>query len=53
LMDNFEWAFGKQMRFGLFHTDFATQARSRRKSAFWYRELARTNSLDVEQPGLN
>jgi beta-glucosidase len=53
LMDNFEWAFGNQMRFGLLHTDFATQARSRRKSSFWYQDLARTNSLDAEQPPLN
>jgi beta-glucosidase len=53
LMDNFEWAFGHKMRFGLFHTDFGTQERSQRKSAFWYRELARNNWLDVEQLALN
>ncbi len=53
LMDNFEWAFGHVMRFGLLHTDFATQERSFRKSAFWYKELARNNCLDVEQLALN
>jgi len=57
LMDNFEWAFGQLMRFGLLHTDFATQARTFRKSAFWFQELARRNWLEAEQPvfdsGLN
>lgn len=53
LMDNFEWAFGHVMRFGLLHTDFATQERRFRKSAFWYKELASNNWLDTEQLVLN
>jgi beta-glucosidase len=39
LMDNFEWAFGNRMRFGLVRTDFETLERSWKKSAYWYREL--------------
>jgi beta-glucosidase len=39
LLDNFEWAFGFQRRFGLVHVDFATQERRLKSSARWYREL--------------
>ena len=49
LMDNFEWAFGHVMRFGLLRTDFATQKRSWRESAFWFRQLVRRGWLEVEQ----
>ncbi len=38
LMDNFEWGEGLAKRFGLFHVDYATQARTARDSARWYRE---------------
>jgi beta-glucosidase len=47
LMDNFEWNKGLSMRFGLIRTDFATQVRTWKKSAFWYRDLAKRNALDV------
>ncbi len=40
LMDNFEWAKGYQMRFGLVHVDYETQVRTVKKSGRWYRELA-------------
>lgn len=41
LLDNFEWNLGFRMRFGLIRVDFATQRRTWRKSAHWYRELVR------------
>jgi beta-glucosidase len=47
-MDNFEWAYGNSMRFGLLRTDFATQDRQWRKSAAWYRDLVRNNALQIE-----
>lgn len=47
LMDNFEWAFGTTMPFGLVRTDFATQERQWRKSAFWYQALIRRGWLEV------
>jgi beta-glucosidase len=47
LMDNFEWAYGQSMPFGLLRTDFATQARQWRKSAFWYRDLIQRGWLET------
>jgi beta-galactosidase len=38
LMDNFEWAFGYSRRFGIIHVDYATQARTVKKSGLWLRD---------------
>lgn len=40
LMDNFEWAFGYEMRFGLVHVDYDTQVRTVKKSGDWYKQVA-------------
>ncbi len=40
LMDNFEWAEGYKMRFGLVHVDYDTQVRTIKKSGHWYKALA-------------
>lgn len=40
LMDNFEWAEGYRMRFGIVHVDYDTQVRTIKKSGKWYSELA-------------
>ena len=37
LLDNFEWAYGYSKRFGLVHVDYATQRRTWKDSAHWYR----------------
>lgn len=37
LMDNFEWASGYAKRFGIVHVDYATQQRTLKDSAHWYR----------------
>lgn len=41
LMDNFEWADGYSKRFGIHYVDFATQKRTPKLSAAWYREVIR------------
>ena len=47
LMDNFEWNKGLSMRFGLLRTDFTTQERTWKKSAYWYRDLAARNWIEA------
>jgi beta-glucosidase len=37
LLDNFEWASGYEKRFGIVHVDYATQRRTMKDSAHWYR----------------
>lgn len=45
LLDNFEWAFGYKMRFGLVAVDRATQERTIKPSARWLSEVVKNNSL--------
>jgi beta-glucosidase len=39
LLDNFEWDSGYAKRFGLVHVDYATQQRTPKDSAHWYRSF--------------
>jgi beta-glucosidase len=39
LLDNFEWAYGYQKRFGMVWVDFESQERRPKDSAYWYRDL--------------
>ena len=43
LMDNWEWSAGYTYRFGLIHTDFDTQERIWKDSAYWYQSLIASN----------
>jgi beta-glucosidase len=45
LLDNYEWAYGYDKRFGLVHVDYATQERRLKESARWYQRVVTTNSL--------
>ncbi|MFG2056097.1 GH1 family beta-glucosidase [Micromonospora sp. NPDC048930] len=45
LMDNFEWAYGYDRRFGIIRVEYDTLARTWKDSAHWYRRLATTNQL--------
>ena len=38
MLDNFEWGHGYSRRFGIVHVDYATQRRTPKKSALWYRD---------------
>jgi beta-glucosidase len=38
LLDNFEWAYGYDKRFGIVRVDYATQQRIPKLSAHWYRD---------------
>jgi beta-glucosidase len=40
LLDNFEWAYGYTMRFGIVRVDYDTLLRTKKDSALWYAELA-------------
>lgn len=44
-MDNFEWADGYAYRFGLHYVDFATQKRTPKLSAHFYKEVIARNAL--------
>jgi beta-glucosidase len=43
LLDNFEWARGFGMRFGLVHVDYETQQRTIKASGRWYRDHIRSS----------
>ncbi|WP_217370959.1 GH1 family beta-glucosidase [Nonomuraea antri] len=51
LLDNLEWADGYQRKFGLVHVDFATQRRTLKTSARWYRDVISRGDLPGEQRG--
>ena len=44
-MDNFEWAEGYSARFGIHYTDYATQQRTPKLSAAWYKALIARNEV--------
>ncbi|WP_433280054.1 GH1 family beta-glucosidase [Micromonospora sp. CA-244673] len=41
LLDNFEWAYGYDKRFGIVRVDYDTQRRTPKRSAHWYRDTIR------------
>ena len=52
LMDNFEWSSGYAKRFGIVHVDYASQQRTLKDSALWYREfLCRVKASRPTLPG--
>ncbi|MCX7799809.1 MAG: GH1 family beta-glucosidase [Fimbriimonadales bacterium] len=46
-LDNFEWAFGYNRRFGLVYVDYATQRRVPKDSFHWYAETIRCNGSNL------
>ncbi len=53
LMDNFEWTFGFNKRFGIIYVDYNTQQRILKDSAYWYRDIIASNgdALDETRHG--
>ncbi len=47
LMDNFEWAFGYQKRFGMVYVDYDTQERHLKDSARWFARLLQGEPTSV------
>lgn len=47
LLDNFEWAFGYSKRFGLVHVDYATQTRTLKDSALFYRRVIESRGAEL------
>jgi beta-glucosidase len=45
LLDNFEWNLGYSLRYGITYVDFASQRRTPKRSAAWYRDLIKQNML--------
>jgi beta-glucosidase len=45
LLDNFEWGYGYQKRFGVVYVDFATGTRTPKESAGFYAGVARANAV--------
>jgi beta-glucosidase len=50
LLDNYEWAFGYEKRFGIVWVDYATQQRIPKESAHLYREVILANGLPENTP---
>jgi beta-glucosidase len=50
LLDNFEWAWGFQKRFGIVHVDYKTQVRTIKDSGFAYARFIRTGAAGNDGP---
>lgn len=46
LYDNFEWSDGFSQRFGIVFTDYGTQARIKKQSAFFYSDVIAGNAVE-------
>jgi beta-glucosidase len=50
LLDNFEWNWGYLRRFGLVYVDYATQQRTVKNSALWYRDFIAAQAAANDWP---
>jgi beta-glucosidase len=51
LLDNFEWAYGYRMRFGLIYVGFNTLERTIKDSGRWYAKVIEQNGVDSDPGG--
>ena len=49
LLDNFEWASGYEKRFGIVHVDYASQRRTLKDSAMWFRDFVSRQKSSHQQ----
>ena len=49
IMDNFEWAEGYKRRFGIVYVDYETQKRTLKDSAYWYRDVIKSNGASLDE----
>ena len=49
LLDNFEWAYGYEKRFGITYVDYETQQRILKDSGKWYAEMIKTGSYTLPE----
>jgi beta-glucosidase len=49
LTDNFEWAHGYAMRFGIVYIDYTTLKRTVKESGYWYKGVIEANGVQAEQ----
>ncbi|MDT8862943.1 GH1 family beta-glucosidase [Alkalihalobacillus sp. MEB130] len=47
LLDNFEWAEGYTMRFGIVHVNYRTLERTKKDSYYWYKQTIENNFFEV------
>lgn len=50
LLDNFEWAYGYERRFGIIRVDYETLERTWKDSACWYRSLVTSGTVPPVAP---
>ena len=46
-MDNFEWSYGYDMRFGLIHVDYRDQTRIIKDSGYWFKSVIESNGDNI------
>jgi beta-glucosidase len=51
LLDNFEWSWGYQKRFGIVYVDFETQRRIPKQSSRFYADVIRSRAIPPLQDG--